>query len=79
MRVNHEAFSKARPARGQGRPLVAIPLMQGLVKKKSKVDKNSNFLQARFLNVLDDSELIETNFFYKKNFPTPPPPWPGGG
>ena len=64
---------------GGGHPLVATPLKHGLKKKKSKVHKNFKFLKTRFLNVLENSESIETNFFFKKIFPATPPPWVAGG
>ena len=60
--------------RGGGPPLVATPLMHELVEKKVKSDKNVNFLNTSFLNVLDNSESIETNFFFKKISPQPHPP-----
>ena len=55
--------------RGGGQPLVAFSLMQGLIKKSQKLRKKFNFLNTRFLDVLENSESIETNFYFQKKFP----------
>ena len=79
--MNHDASSQVRPAKGGWQPpLVATPVGHRVrLKKNRKDDKNFKFFNPSFLNVLNNSELIETNlFFTKKNFHHPPPP-PGVG
>ena len=73
--MNHDASSQVRPAKGGWQPpLVATPVGHRVrLKKNQKDDKNFNFFNPGFLNILNNSESIETNlFFTKKIFPTTP-------